>query len=508
MPDTPPSKCLLIFASPRSGSTYISNSLANTGLIANPNEWLHEEILLEREKVYSYKFGPSPSYPSLIKDIVSSETGSNGVFSAKIMWPQFVEFLKNLEPSRPLNIDLQCHLLHRFFPNPKILFIVRRDELRQAISWTRATKTRIWHRIKGLTTPGAAMFDFPTIEYHINEIRKHNNNWRKLLQKTTLPSHSIVYEDFIKDPKFHLEEILEFLGLEVQEPVIAEYRPSTLASDQLNKDWEFYYRETLNKMNERKNGKPAKGYPSNLNFTITRIEGPKEIASAKQEWISVEVRNKGPRTWPALGMRDGKNWIALVGRWFDREQNRGMNNVDRAFLPADIPAGQSTTLKLLMTAPERPGDYTLFLRMAYTSEKKPFYLCDDSNFMLPIHVSGDQSTEKARHFFGDAPVVGMVWTLNPWFGSYLANKFPWIYHKEHGWLFCNANGAGQKMFWCSEIGWFFTTPDDYPKIYVDKYSQWLLYHKGTSKPRVFENLTTGELLELGESNLEIFESPG
>jgi hypothetical protein len=84
-----------------------------------------------------------------------------------------------------------------------------------------------------------------------------------------------------------------------------------------------------------------------------------------------------------------------------------------------------------------------------------------------------------------------------WFGILAIDRFPWINHQEHGWLFCDGYGGDVWLrLWDSHLGWLHTTPEAYPVLIQVSTGHALRYEPGTSQPRRFYNLDTQTWIEI------------
>ncbi len=71
--------------------------------------------------------------------------------------------------------------------------------------------------------------------------------------------------------------------------------------------------------------------------------------------MSLTLYNTGVRTWPAAGT----NPVSLSYHWYDAAGNLVLWDGARGALEKDVPAGQQLSVTVNVTAPERPGTYTL-----------------------------------------------------------------------------------------------------------------------------------------------------
>lgn len=132
----PPSRPYLLASVPRSGSTYVSHLLWQSGCLGAPLEYLNFEPT-----------GPSgfasdsPAAQSTVwHNALTRRTSPNGVFGLKA-FPLQLDALQSANPA------LLVQVMRTLFPakqTPKVVQLRRRDRTAHAISYARATLSGIW----------------------------------------------------------------------------------------------------------------------------------------------------------------------------------------------------------------------------------------------------------------------------------------------------------------------------------------------------------------------------
>ncbi len=99
--------------------------------------------------------------------------------------------------------------------------------------------------------------------------------------------------------------------------------------------------------------------------------------------------------------------------------------------------------------------------------------------------------------FDNAVELGEGW-VSDWLGTFNTNEFPWIFHSEHAWMFIWADSTADNLFAfdLSSDQWFFTASETYPNLYSFGRGSWDFYFEGTSGPRQFVDLESGEFFSL------------
>jgi LPS sulfotransferase NodH len=108
---------------PRSGSNWLGQLLASTGLLGNPLEYFNG---------VARRLLTDPLYPDdpqqQVARILTTGRSANGIYGFKLFAPQFQQIEGKVSLSRDL-------------PNLRFILLRRQDVLRQAISWVRALQT-------------------------------------------------------------------------------------------------------------------------------------------------------------------------------------------------------------------------------------------------------------------------------------------------------------------------------------------------------------------------------
>lgn len=93
---------------------------------------------------------------------------------------------------------------------------------------------------------------------------------------------------------------------------------------------------------------------------------PVSMRAGERATLSLRVRNDGGSTWPARGDTRGMYQVNAGDRWLDAESARVVNDLDgRRSLESDLAPGASVEMKLDVTAPKEPGEYTLEVDMIH-----------------------------------------------------------------------------------------------------------------------------------------------
>ncbi len=109
--------------------------------------------------------------------------------------------------------------------------------------------------------------------------------------------------------------------------------------------------------------------------SISVASPPTKLRPGQKEILEVTVKNVSDATWPAHGRSgDGYFQVNLGNVWFDGDAKITDNPYIRSGLPNDAQPGGVVMVPLEITAPGKPGDYTLQIDLvqemvAWFSEK-------------------------------------------------------------------------------------------------------------------------------------------
>lgn len=93
--------------------------------------------------------------------------------------------------------------------------------------------------------------------------------------------------------------------------------------------------------------------------------------------------------------------------------------------------------------------------------------------------------------WSDAVTLSNGWMWMDWFGYFNVSLAPWIYHREHGWMYGASSTTADMWFWSVLMGWIWTSEEVYPFLYSDRSLSWLWYQQGSTNPCWYYNVTDG-----------------
>jgi LPS sulfotransferase NodH len=244
---TQPDICYTIWFRQRQGSTMLGDLLQNTGIAGLPGEWIGSY----RETPDLLALHDCQGLAELQEKLWTRGTTENKVFGAKVsfMGSPFGRMMDSLKTSQSMPQDLsEMDVWEQIFPNHRHIHLIRRNKLRQAISWWKAIQTGISHRtatgiLRGRhcvanPTEGPDLedrYDFNAIMHLIGEVVANESELQEAFTHSEITPLTIIYEDLVADIPGGVHRILEHIGVS-DRPRVEKPRYQRL-SDDLSERW-------------------------------------------------------------------------------------------------------------------------------------------------------------------------------------------------------------------------------------------------------------------------------
>ena len=280
---TKPQLSYLICATPRSGSTLLSQALRDTGIAGCPEE--HFEVLLEtgqprqprdyfqrsndpevwallddpefqdvlgeyggRYAEHPARRDPSwrpPDFERLLEEALRRGTTENGVLGTKIMWAYFRDFVRLARRTPGLEGVWPCEVPASVLPNLRRFVWIRRDDTtRQAVSLWKALQTQQWRRDSDDDVGGQGLrFSFAAVEHLKLRIDEHNAAWQNFFEQCGVEPFRIVYEEFVEAYEEIMLGLLNGLEIPIPEGFAVTQPKMKRQADELSEEWVRLYNE-------------------------------------------------------------------------------------------------------------------------------------------------------------------------------------------------------------------------------------------------------------------------
>jgi len=248
----------------RSGSSLLCEGLKRTALAGRPEEYFipwESDAPDDLPNRASDVFGPSPDWskshgverptPKEFVQLVLREGSTpNGVFGMKLMWNYFLTIVRLLHGLPECDALEPPALLARVFPNLHYVWILRKDKVRQAVSWAIAEQTGVFAERQGDSRPPReswlknARFNFEQIDHLHTQVLQGEAGWRAHFDLAGVEPLTVFYEDLVDDFEGNVLRVLDYLGIEYATPFAFGEIELLRQSTPLNDQWAERYIET------------------------------------------------------------------------------------------------------------------------------------------------------------------------------------------------------------------------------------------------------------------------
>lgn len=198
----------LICTSPRSGSSALCSALRSTGVMGWPVEHFNRS--------YVAKLVVPPSdLETYVRAVIRGPGISMGVCASKLFWFQ-LEFAKR-SLAAEMSVAQVFELLLKTCDHPKVVRLVRKDKMRQAISYARAVKSGVWRVSRATENPPNVLdaSDFASVESWIARFLAWEGNWDALLERFNVAPILLCYEDIMGDWRSGVDSVAARLGIDL-----------------------------------------------------------------------------------------------------------------------------------------------------------------------------------------------------------------------------------------------------------------------------------------------------
>ncbi len=229
----------LVCGTPRTGSTYLCDLLASTGVAGKPESYFREPDQHDWARRFGVRVSNDGSfdYSAFVRGVVRAATGPNGVFAARIMWGTLDAVVGKLRKS-PGATDVD--VLGEAFGPLRFVYLRRVDVVAQAVSWARAEQTGYWQQ--GDAVGVEPRLDLGQVDDLLRVIRDHNDAWRAWFAVQEVEPLEVTYERLIGDPARTVRGLLDGLGLVAP----TDWRPRSIhvrQADEVNQEWMREFRD-------------------------------------------------------------------------------------------------------------------------------------------------------------------------------------------------------------------------------------------------------------------------
>lgn len=206
----PPKVAYAIISTPRSGSTFLCETLTSTKIAGFPDEHLRtsSEILSQYCQFDCGRY---------LRILMTHETTNNGVFGTKLISHFLAGHLKSSFEITPL--------IQEF----KYIYLVRKDRIAQAVSLFLASKTKVWHLYSGkqskeyqdkLKQVSIEDEDLEKVDRIYQNLLEQEQYLEEFFKENQISPLTIEYEKFVLFPEEYLNKIIKYLKIsDLEQPI-------------------------------------------------------------------------------------------------------------------------------------------------------------------------------------------------------------------------------------------------------------------------------------------------
>lgn len=205
---------------PRTGSSWLSHLLWETGCLGAPLEYLNFDA-----GPYFFANGQPAEQDRLWRSVQRRRTTANGVFGFKC-FPMQLETLQEVNPGL-LQQVMSAVLAGK---PPRIVYLQRRDRVAHAVSYARAILTGVW-RAEQEKGGAAPEYDQADLENAERWIELHQGAWEEMFRDLRLSPLRLWYEDIVADPAGAVKQVADYLGVTI-DPAAAISVPEVRKQDE------------------------------------------------------------------------------------------------------------------------------------------------------------------------------------------------------------------------------------------------------------------------------------
>jgi LPS sulfotransferase NodH len=209
-----PSLAYMLATVPRSGSTFLSHLLWQSGCLGAPLEYLN----FLPTSPYSHVSGSPDKQAQLWKALLHRRTSPNGVFGVKCFPLQLRELYRT---NGLLFLEVMRLLLPRG-SGARVVRLKRRDQTAHAISYARAALSGVGRQEQEANGPALVEYSSEAVDYARKLIQQTEKDLDRLLSDAKAEQLVLWYEDVVDRPSLAVQRVADFLKVQVETDAAVE----------------------------------------------------------------------------------------------------------------------------------------------------------------------------------------------------------------------------------------------------------------------------------------------
>lgn len=193
---------------PRSGSTYCAIRLWQTGLLGAPMEYLNFHVIDDLLQRLGYQVSEKDhmnikQMNGYWRDVQRLRSSPNGVFGYKMFIENYVKMARCVPG-----------FLRKITPH-YVIYLTRRDVLGQAMSYSRAMRSKVW--FADVPNTPIVDYDYVHIKTCLRSIKRQKSAWESIFELTGIKPIRIAYEDLANSSLTVVDDVLNAMGIKLDE---------------------------------------------------------------------------------------------------------------------------------------------------------------------------------------------------------------------------------------------------------------------------------------------------
>jgi LPS sulfotransferase NodH len=231
----PPPRPYLLASVPRSGSTYVSHLLWQTGCLGAPLEYCN----YTPGSPYGHAATSPAEQQRVWRTALMHRTSPNGVFGLKGFPGQFQELQEG-------NPALLAEVMRTLIPSRekgRVVLFRRRDRTAHAISYARASLSGIWRAEQERGGRAEPEYSRLAVERAERMIEAQEGAWQAMVGDLGIAPLDLWYEDTLADPPAAIDAVAHYLGVEIDPAAAVRVPPIERQSQHGARDWATRHRQ-------------------------------------------------------------------------------------------------------------------------------------------------------------------------------------------------------------------------------------------------------------------------
>ncbi|MBB3033658.1 Stf0 family sulfotransferase [Alteriqipengyuania lutimaris] len=214
---------------PRSGSTYLSHLLWETGCLGAPLEYLN----FEPTGPFGAVHGSPRAQIELWDRVVRYRTSPNGIFGLKAFPLQ----MEQLGRSNPALLGQAMRLFLAGGAASRVVQLRRRDTTAHAISLARASLSGIWRQEQEEGGRAEPSYSAAMVERAKRELAAQENAWAQMYRELSITPLVVWYEDVVDAPEDAVAAMADYLGVSLDPSARVDVPPIRRQAQAGAREW-------------------------------------------------------------------------------------------------------------------------------------------------------------------------------------------------------------------------------------------------------------------------------